>query len=203
MIIEPTAKTAAMATPIATIDILCASEIINGGSEIDPRLAFLARAAALLTLVKAEEINLDEAITQLVPAFEGLRSDGIEGSLPNQERWRQVAADAWNDPGWAEAARAYHADRANRRAVVEIEPARLARLRRLLADHISLDRTWHELNEPSAWPTPQSTIETILHCVDERGTAALKEPANIERLRPCDPVAIAQIDTRLKKGNPK
>jgi hypothetical protein len=47
--------------------------------------------------------------------------------------------------------------------------------------------------------TPQVTIEAILHCVRERGTAALKEPANIERLRRCDPAAIAQIDARLKR----
>jgi hypothetical protein len=203
MIIEPAAKIAAIAMPIANIDILCASEIINGSSEIDPRLAFLERATALLTLVEAEEINLDEAITQLVPAFERLRSNGIERPATDQERWRQIAADTWNDPGWANAARVYHADRASRRAVVEIEPSRLARLRRLLADDISLDRIWHELNEPSARQTPQSTIEAILHCIDERGTAALKEPANIERLRRCDPVALAQIDARLKKGNPK
>jgi hypothetical protein len=48
-------------------------------------------------------------------------------------------------------------------------------------------------------PTPQATIEAILHCVRERGVAALKEPANIERLTRCDAEAKAQIDRRIKK----
>jgi hypothetical protein len=48
-------------------------------------------------------------------------------------------------------------------------------------------------------PTPQTTVEAILHCVRERGVAALKEPANIERLSRCDAAAKAQIDGRIKK----
>jgi hypothetical protein len=48
-------------------------------------------------------------------------------------------------------------------------------------------------------PTPQATIEAILYCVRARGPAALKEPANIERLRRCDAAALAQIDARLAK----
>src|SRR5262245_28831698 len=47
-------------------------------------------------------------------------------------------------PSWREAAAEYHRDRSGRLAV-EIEPKRLARLRRLMADDISIDRAWHEL----------------------------------------------------------
>jgi hypothetical protein len=47
--------------------------------------------------------------------------------------------------------------------------------------------------------TPQTTIEAILHCVRERGLAALEEPANLARLRECDDTALAQIDARLAK----
>jgi hypothetical protein len=52
--------------------------------------------------------------------------------------------------------------------------------------------------------TPQTTIEAILHCVRERGLAALKEPANIERLARCDAAPQAEISRRiakLKKGS--
>jgi hypothetical protein len=35
-------------------------------------------------------------------------------------------------------------------------------------------------------PTPQATIEAIMHSVRERGLGALKEPANIERLVRCN-----------------
>jgi hypothetical protein len=48
-------------------------------------------------------------------------------------------------------------------------------------------------------PTPQCTIEAILYCVRERGSAALQEPANLERLKLCDAAALAQIDARVAK----
>jgi hypothetical protein len=47
--------------------------------------------------------------------------------------------------------------------------------------------------------TPQTTIDAILHCVHERGLAALKESANIERLSRCDAAARAQINRRIAK----
>jgi hypothetical protein len=46
-------------------------------------------------------------------------------------------------------------------------------------------------------PTSQPTIEAVLYCVRARGLAALKEPANIERLSRCDAAALAQIDARM------
>jgi hypothetical protein len=48
-------------------------------------------------------------------------------------------------------------------------------------------------------PTPRATIEAIMWCVGERGSQALHEPANIERLSRCDDAAIAEINARLKK----
>jgi hypothetical protein len=52
---------------------------------------------------------------------------------------------------------------------------------------------------PVPRPTAQSTIEAVLHCVRERGLAALKEPANVERLRRCDAAAKRQINDRIAK----
>jgi hypothetical protein len=51
---------------------------------------------------------------------------------------------------------------------------------------------------PVRRPTPQTTIEAILYCIRERGLAALKEPANVERLSRCDRVAKAEIDRRIE-----
>jgi hypothetical protein len=53
---------------------------------------------------------------------------------------------AWDAPCWCQAAAEYHRDRPGRLAV-EIEPKRLARLRRLMADDVSLERAWHELRD--------------------------------------------------------
>jgi hypothetical protein len=79
--------------------------------------------------------------------------------------------------------------------------AETLRARRLLSDGVSLERAWCEINDLRNRRTPEVTIEAILYCVRERGAAALKEPANIERLSRCDEAALAQIDARLAKGN--
>ena len=52
----------------------------------------------------------------------------------------------WDAQSWRDAAVAYHRDRPGRLAV-EIELKRLARLRRLMADDMSIDRAWHELRD--------------------------------------------------------
>jgi hypothetical protein len=96
-----------------------------------------------------------------------------------------------------------------RRAVAQLAAERKAgrlqdspevlRARRLLAQDVTLEQAWFEVNDPQARPTPQVTVEAILHCVRERGLAALKEPANLERLARCDAAAKAQIDKRIGK----
>jgi hypothetical protein len=50
---------------------------------------------------------------------------------------------------------------------------------------------------PTPRPTPKSTIEAVLHSVRARGIAALKEPANRERLSRCDRAARAEINKRI------
>jgi hypothetical protein len=47
--------------------------------------------------------------------------------------------------------------------------------------------------------TPQTTIEAIMHTVRTRGVAALKEPANIERLSRCDGAAKDEINQRIAR----
>ena len=62
-------------------------------------------------------------------------------------------------------------------------------------EDMSLGALWERLNNPRQ--TSQSTIEAILVAVRTRGLAALKEPANLERLRRCDAKAQAEIDRRI------
>jgi hypothetical protein len=48
-------------------------------------------------------------------------------------------------------------------------------------------------------PTPQTVIEAVMFAVSERGTAALLEPENVERLGRCDAAATAEIERRMSK----
>ncbi|HMF26580.1 MAG TPA: hypothetical protein VKG24_31290 [Pseudolabrys sp.] len=109
------------------------------------------------------------------------------------------APKAWNNPGWKEAAAEYHRDRAGRPLIVEIEPERLKRLRRLMSDSVSLDAAWAELNDFRNRPTPKATVEAVVHAVRERGLAALKEPTTVERLKRCDAAARADTNQRIEK----
>jgi hypothetical protein len=47
--------------------------------------------------------------------------------------------------------------------------------------------------------TPQATIEAVMYCVRERGLAALREPANRQRLMTFDDVARAEVNWRIAK----
>jgi hypothetical protein len=55
-----------------------------------------------------------------------------------------------------------------------------------------LGTLWNRLNRPHQ--TPQTMIEAVMFSVRERGVAALKEPANIERLSRCDDDAKTEIN---------
>ena len=70
------------------------------------------------------------------------------------------AEDAWNAEGWRDAAREYHQQRGNRCVVVDIEPARRARLRKLMGDNVSIERAWSEINQrdhvPASTPREKS-----------------------------------------------
>jgi hypothetical protein len=62
---------------------------------------------------------------------------------------------------------------------------------------ISVGSLWDALNDPRRHATPQVTIEAVMDTVRERGVAALKEPANLERLSRCDARARAEINRRV------
>jgi len=66
-------------------------------------------------------------------------------------------------------------------------------------NEMPIDALYRELNKPSA--TPQATVEAIMIAVRERGLAALKDAANVERLARCDQAARAQINQRIARLN--
>jgi hypothetical protein len=66
-------------------------------------------------------------------------------------------------------------------------------------DAPSFGALWDQLNHPNRYPTPQSTVEAIMFAVCERGDAALKERATIERLAQCDEAATVEINKRIEK----
>src|SRR6516164_986641 len=64
-------------------------------------------------------------------------------------------------------------------------------------NEISIDAPYRELNKPSA--TAQTIVEAIMGAVRQRGLAALKDAANVERLARCDQAARAQINQRIAR----
>ena len=111
------------------------------------------------------------------------------------KRTAQSRAESyWDAPSWKTAARAYHEERKfNDR---QPDP-KTAQLRWLLSDSVSPNAAYRELNASENRPAPQTTVQAIMWCVRERGLAALKEPANLERLLRCDAAAKAEINARI------
>jgi hypothetical protein len=57
----------------------------------------------------------------------------------------------------------------------------------------------HENDERKIARAAQATVEAIMVAVRERGLAALKDAANVERLARCDQAARAQINRRIAR----
>jgi hypothetical protein len=102
----------------------------------------------------------------------------------------------WDATPWREAAVEYHRDRPGRLAV-EIEPKRLARLRRLMTDDVSLERAWHELNRRDG--APAATTEALMFSLRERGVQTLSEPDTQRRLSELNDAQLREVAVRLQK----
>jgi hypothetical protein len=74
---------------------------------------------------------------------------------------------------------------------------RLAQLRRLMADNVSLDRAWHELNDVRNRPTPKATIDSVWWAICEHGMSALAEPRIADRIANFDEAARSELDRRI------
>jgi hypothetical protein len=112
-------------------------------SKVDPKLAWLARAAARFELVRTGKMDIDTAFDGLVVCL------SCCCSRETTARWE--------------------------------------------SDYPAVRRR----QQRAPRPTPQATIEAIMYGVRAHGVAALKEPANAERLRRCDAAARAEINRRI------
>jgi hypothetical protein len=109
------------------------------------------------------------------------------------------AMTPWDAPSWRDAAVEYHRDRPGRLAV-EIELKRLARLRRLMADDISIDRAWHELEADRT--APKATVDAVMFSL-RRGINELTQPSTLRRLSTLDEYQLEDVCLRVQAFQPR
>jgi hypothetical protein len=136
----------------------------------------------------AARVYLDELMSDAEAAARG---------AADVARAKQIvsADDAWSSPGWSEAAADYHMDGTPYTA------DELARLRRLMADDVTLERAWHEINHPTG-RAAESTVDALMRALRERGTAALAEPETRRRLADLSSTQVREVLARLMALRP-
>src|SRR5262249_28299247 len=135
------------------------------------------------------------------PRYTAPRPAPPEIDLPkadvSSKDWKQIAAEAWDSPGWRQAALEYHHARGSRTLIVETLPEDLARLRRLMSDSVSLERAWDEINRAARErynEAPEATYNAALYELRTHGFAQLTE-ANCQRR--LNDLSAAQVKTLI------
>jgi hypothetical protein len=105
----------------------------------------------------------------------------------------------WDAPPWREAAAEYHRGQSGR-LPLDIEPKRLARLRRLTADSVSLERAYYEIGRNN--PTPAVTVQALLFSL-RRGVNELTQPDTVRRLSALDGDQVKQVCRRVQAFQPE
>lgn len=106
----------------------------------------------------------------------------------------------WSARSWREAAKDYHKDRGNRLTTNTIDPERLAQLRALMPDDISLDRTGHELGRNR--PAPQALVDALVFSL-RRGVNELTKPETQRRLSALDKNQLKEVCRRVQNFKPE
>jgi hypothetical protein len=173
------------------------------------------RAWARARLWQAGELDLHEAIDTLqaaavrdgliaklgqdcvqaiiAAAFAAVRDDFLKSE--DIEAEPTLADDAWSAPGWRDAAVAYH-NRGNRVSVTSYTADELARLRGLMADDVTLERAWHEINHPADRATA-STVEALMFSL-RRGINELTQRSTLRRLSTLDEHQLEDLCLRVQ-----
>ena len=115
--------------------------------------------------------------------------------------WKQVAAGAWDSPGWKKAAAEYHRDRTGHPLIVKLEPERLKRLRELLKDSTSFSAAYEIAHRDSG--APQQTVEALMLSLRSRGIKALEEAATRRRLSELSDQQVVEVGNRLQRLRPE
>ena len=101
----------------------------------------------------------------------------------------------WDGPSWRASAKNYCEQRVSRRTSETISPERLAHLRRLMADDISIDRTWHELEADRT--APKATVDALMFSL-RRGINELTQPSTLRRLSTLDEYQLEDVCLRVQ-----
>jgi hypothetical protein len=72
----------------------------------------------------------------------------------------------------------------------------------LMADSASLERAWHELNDPGNWSAPQVTIEALMFSL-RRGINELIKPDTVRRLSALAEDQLEAVCLRVQAFQPK
>jgi hypothetical protein len=91
--------------------------------------------------------------------------------------------------------------RADEKRRREAEPERLAQMRRLLSDNVSLDRAWYELNRRDC--AAPATVEALMFSLRSRGVGALGGSDTRRRLSELNAAQLREVALRLRKLKPK
>jgi hypothetical protein len=93
--------------------------------------------------------------------------------------------------------------RADEKRRRQVEPGRLAQLRRLLDDNVSLERTRAELNQQRRDCAAPATVEALTFSLRSRGVQALSEPATQRRLSELNDAQLREVALSLRKLKPE
>ncbi len=116
--------------------------------------------------------------------------------------WKKIALAAWQAPSWREAAIAYHEIRDDRRAAVEIDPARLKRLRRLMPREVSLERAYHEIiSDRIRGRTSEAVVEALMFSL-RAGINELTRPDTQRRLSELNNDKLEAVCLRVQAFEP-
>jgi hypothetical protein len=189
-----------------------------------PLKVFIARAEARALLWQAGEFDLHEAIDELQAAavrdglvaaigqdevqaimsaaFAAVRDDACPTTLADAEHVPHLATAAPADDHYDGSTFAALCRQADEKAQHKPVDPTIARVRRLLADDVSLERAWDEINRPAA-AAAASTVEALMFSLHERGAAALAEPVCQRRLADLSSAQVREVIARLIALRPR
>jgi hypothetical protein len=110
---------------------------------------------------------------------------------------RKTAEAVWDAPNWKEASREYH----NNRPRHDPNDPRIARARRLLADDVSIERAWHQLNRCNE--AAPMTLEALVYELRTYGALQLARPNCQRRLAALSTAQVREIIARLIRIRPR
>jgi tRNA A37 N6-isopentenylltransferase MiaA len=121
----------------------------------------------------------------------------VDDVPPTAPDWAGMAHAAWDAPGWQALAAEYH--NKNHQSAAKIEPERLQRLPRLMANDLSLEQAWSELNhQRRRGEAAATTVEALMFGL-RRGVGALKELATRPRLSELNKDQVCEVYRRVQQ----